>query len=65
MKLTDDERSFIASALRVAAVQYSIDAATMRQSECAVGVRDRLVEQFNRQSAEANRLADYIENAED
>jgi hypothetical protein len=47
----------IVNALRVAAVQYATDAATARQAPN----HERIVDAFDRQSVEANELADDIE----
>ena len=50
------KRHTLANALRVAAVQYAIDANS--------GHPPRVVESFQRQAAEANKLAERIEESD-
>jgi len=65
MRFTDDERWFIANALRVAAEQYDADAfanaATTPDMLMCATARARLVRQFEGQAGEARRLARLFE----
>lgn len=53
-------RSTLANALRVAAIQYQTDAETCRREPG----HERIVEAFEQQSHEAIALADMIEQAD-
>lgn len=58
MNFTDTQICILTNALRVAAVQYITDA---NVAKAVGGNHVRLVEQFEKQSREANELADYID----
>ena len=58
MDLTESDFENIVSHLRVAADVYRHEAKLMRFNG-----QERLADQFDRQLADANRIADYIETA--
>lgn len=57
--LSDDDRSLLSSALRIAAARYAEDAKVSREAG-----HPRLGEQFDRQEAQAILLADEIDDAD-
>lgn len=66
--MSDDDRSFIAQALRLAGERYAAHAAEMRKAAelepaKAAGFK-RLAEQFERQVATVGRLADVFDEAD-
>jgi len=68
IRITDDESYFIAGALRVAAEQYDADALAHKTAPpeglLPQPQRDRIVRSFEKQAADARRLADMFEQGD-
>jgi hypothetical protein len=64
MKITEKQRQLIVHCLRVAAERFRYDAKTAQDSNLTHAAAKSFVEIFERQSADADDLADTLEAAE-